>query len=78
MEYDINYVIDSSFLFDDLYEHVDLRNKIMTLKKIKNNDEVKSEIKIIKSLLKESNLPFKVKQHIESRLEFFKNIIVRV
>ena len=72
MRYNISEIVHSSFEYDDLYHHTDLRRAILSLL----NPSLE-KIKTTRDLLSKANLPWPVHHHIIIRLELIEEIIPR-
>lgn len=70
MRYNIEEIVRSSFEFDDLYHHPELRHSIVYLL-----NPTTEKIKTTRALLAEAKLPWFIDHHIKIRLELIENII---
>lgn len=72
MKDDIDEIIRSSFDMDDLYHYPELRHSIVYLL-----NPTLEKIKSTRALLDKTDLKWPIKHHIEIRLQFLEDIILR-
>ncbi len=70
MKYNIEEVVRSSFEYDDLYHHPELRHSIVYLL-----NPTHEKIKTARALLAEAKLPWFIDHHIKIRLELIGDIL---